>query len=214
MTQAIKITTTVLTMLALITLSTACKRDYEEFYFVGRVVGAELCSARTMGYMIEVEKPAGIGDTITVPAGVMRNAVMAYRSPRKLVKDQRIYGVGYLTEDFAALNCLGMYYYTLPEMILLSVDEDSNVFVKPSAEGKSRSVCAMPRRENEGCEENNNKKNWCADYFIIPYDKYRRNTGWRHGATHGSPASQAVPTSQREHCHRALHTDHARPPLH
>ncbi|MBQ9474151.1 MAG: hypothetical protein IJU81_07050 [Bacteroidales bacterium] len=149
MTQAIKITTTVLTMLALITLSTACKRDYEEFYFVGRVVGAELCSARTMGYMIEVEKPAGIGDTITVPAGVMRNAVMAYRSPRKLVKDQRIYGVGYLTEDFAALNCLGMYYYTLPEMILLSVDEDSNVFVKPSAEGKSRSVCAMPRRENE-----------------------------------------------------------------
>ena len=30
-----------------------------------------------------------------------------------------------------------------------------NVFVKPSAEGKSRSVCTMPRRENDGCGETN-----------------------------------------------------------
>ena len=30
-----------------------------------------------------------------------------------------------------------------------------NVFVKPSAEGKSRSVFTMPRRENDGCEETN-----------------------------------------------------------
>ncbi len=33
-----------------------------------------------------------------------------------------------------------------------------NVFDKPSAEGKSRSVCTMPRRENEGCEETNVQK--------------------------------------------------------
>ena len=33
-----------------------------------------------------------------------------------------------------------------------------NVFVKPSAEGKSRSVCTMPRRENEGFEETNIKR--------------------------------------------------------
>jgi len=33
-----------------------------------------------------------------------------------------------------------------------------NVFVKPSAEGKSRSVCTMPRRENDGFEETNIKR--------------------------------------------------------
>ena len=30
-----------------------------------------------------------------------------------------------------------------------------NVFDKPSAEGKSRSVCTMPRRESDGCEGTN-----------------------------------------------------------
>lgn len=33
-----------------------------------------------------------------------------------------------------------------------------NVFVKPSAEGKSRSVCTMQRRENDGFEETNIKR--------------------------------------------------------
>ena len=32
---------------------------------------------------------------------------------------------------------------------------NENVFDKPSAEGKSRSVCTMPRRGNDGCEETN-----------------------------------------------------------
>lgn len=31
----------------------------------------------------------------------------------------------------------------------------TNVFDKPRAEGKSRSVCTMPRRENVCCEETN-----------------------------------------------------------
>ena len=35
---------------------------------------------------------------------------------------------------------------------------NTNVFDKPRAEGKSRSVCTMPRRENEGCEETNEIK--------------------------------------------------------
>jgi hypothetical protein len=33
---------------------------------------------------------------------------------------------------------------------------NEDVFDKPSAEGKSRNVCTMPRRENDGCEETNN----------------------------------------------------------
>ena len=33
-----------------------------------------------------------------------------------------------------------------------------NVFVKPNAEGKSRSVCTMQRRENDGFEETNTKR--------------------------------------------------------
>ena len=120
----------VLLLLAVLLLATACKRDYDEFYFVGRVVGAELCSATTMGYLVEVEKPLAIGDTITVQSGTLSNAVMAYRAPRKLVKDERIFGVGYLTKDFAALNCIGIYNYNLPEMIILSVDEDSTKMKK------------------------------------------------------------------------------------
>ena len=31
----------------------------------------------------------------------------------------------------------------------------TNVFDKPRAEGESRSVCIMPRRENVCCEETN-----------------------------------------------------------
>ncbi|MBP5535559.1 MAG: hypothetical protein J6X62_02070 [Bacteroidales bacterium] len=112
-------------------MTAACKRDYEEFYFAGRVIGAELCSSTTMGYMIQVDRPSNIGDTITLGEAVQENAVMAYRSPRKLVKDERVYGVAYLTKDFAALNCIGIYNYKLPEMVLLSVDEDSaTVFSK------------------------------------------------------------------------------------
>ena len=34
-------------------------------------------------------------------------------------------------------------------------DEEANVFDKPSVEGKSRSVCTKPRRENDCCEETN-----------------------------------------------------------
>lgn len=38
-----------------------------------------------------------------------------------------------------------------------AVTAENNVFDKPSAEGKSRSVCIMPRRENVCCKETNEK---------------------------------------------------------
>ena len=40
-------------------------------------------------------------------------------------------------------------------LVLAESNIKMNVFDKPRAEGKSRSVCTMPRRENDGCEEMN-----------------------------------------------------------
>ncbi len=40
-------------------------------------------------------------------------------------------------------------------LVLAESNIKTNVFGKPRAEGKSRSVCSMPRRENDGCEETN-----------------------------------------------------------
>lgn len=103
----------------------ACNRDIEEFRFVGKVVGAELCSSSQTGYVIDIIAPDSIGGEITLSDGTYHNAVMAYRTSRRLVKDEVIYGVAYFTESYAALNCYGLIDNGLPEMILLSVDEDS-----------------------------------------------------------------------------------------
>ena len=103
----------------------SCGKTYEEFYFTGHCVGAEICSSHTMGYLIEVDYPKDLGDTITAYGKKYKNAIMGYRSPKMLKDGEVIYGVGYLQEGFAALNCMGIYYYSIPEVVLLSVDEDS-----------------------------------------------------------------------------------------
>ena len=106
-------------------LLTSCK-DYEEFRFVGKVVGAEMCTSTVVGYVIDLSYPDTLGGTIMINGLTYSHAVMAYRASRALKKDEVVYGVGYLTEDFSALNCFGLIDNDLPEIILLSVDEDSN----------------------------------------------------------------------------------------
>lgn len=103
----------------------SCEKRYEEFFFTARAAGAELCSAYTMGYVLEVEYPKGLGDTLTTVTEHLQNAVMGYRSPRQLKAGEVVYGVGYLQKGFAALNCMGIFNYTVPEMVIVSVDEDS-----------------------------------------------------------------------------------------
>lgn len=106
---------------------TSCKRNYEEFYFKGKVVDGQFCAATQMAYMIEVEYPEGIGDTITLNGVHYKNAVMGYRPPRLLKADETVYGVAYFYKDYAAYNCMFIFYDNLPEMFLLSVDEDPSV---------------------------------------------------------------------------------------
>lgn len=113
--------------LALMGLS-ACKRNYEEFKFKGKVVGAEMCSSRIIGYIIDFEKPEGYGDTITINGTRYQNAIMGYQATRRLKDGETIYGVAYAYKDFAALNCLIVYNNNLPEVSLISVDEDENIF--------------------------------------------------------------------------------------
>ena len=44
----------------------ACKKNYVEEYYSGTVVGIELCSTRTNGYLVDLKMPDSIGDTMTI----------------------------------------------------------------------------------------------------------------------------------------------------
>ncbi len=103
----------------------ACNRDVDEFRFKGKVVGAEMCTSSLMGYVIDISYPDSLGGSIMIDGTTYNHAVMAYRSSRLLKKDEVVYGVAYFTKSFAALNCLGLINSDLPEIVLLSVDEDS-----------------------------------------------------------------------------------------
>lgn len=105
-------------------LAVACNRDIDEFRFTGKVVGGKMCSSSQIGYVINILSPDSIGKAYTGADGTYSNAVMAYRASRLLKDGDTIYGVAYLTESYAALNCFGIIDNDLPEVILLSVDED------------------------------------------------------------------------------------------
>lgn len=100
-----------------------CNSDIDEFRFSGRVVGMAPCNASMLGYVVAIDTPDSIGDTITIEGSKYSNAVVGYRSPRMLSNQEYINGVAYSTHDFAAINCMGLFTSHLPEVILLSVDE-------------------------------------------------------------------------------------------
>ena len=115
-----------LVAIAIVT-TTSCKKEYEEFYFKGTVIGAELCGATEspQGYMMVIEKPADIGDTITYMGQHYENVIMGYGKNTRALRDgEVVYGVAYIFKNYAAMNCTGVFQYTLPEMVMLSVDED------------------------------------------------------------------------------------------
>lgn len=105
------------------TLLVSCGDD-EEFRFVGKVIGGRLCSPSLVGYIIEIQSPDDIGGTITIGNTTYNNTVMAYRASRILHNGEIVYGVAHKTSSFAALNCQGLIEEDLPEIILLSVDEE------------------------------------------------------------------------------------------
>lgn len=102
-----------------------CFADYEEYYFKGKVLGGDMCTGTRPMYLIEVEKPQGVGDTLTVDGKLHRNVVMGHRASRLMKDGETVYGVAYNTADYAAYNCFMIFDYQLPEVVLVSVDEDS-----------------------------------------------------------------------------------------
>ena len=115
----------IFTILTLTTiLLVACNRDIEEFRFTGKVVGGELCSNSQVAYILDIISPDSIGGEYTNSSGNYKNAVIAYRSSRILSQNDTIYGIAYMTKNYAALNCFGVIDNNLPEVILLSVDEE------------------------------------------------------------------------------------------
>ncbi len=102
----------------------SCEKSYDEFFFKALRIDAGYCNATSPSYMLQIVAPQGIGDTVTFNGTLYHNCVMAYRSPELIMHNDTIYGVGYLTRDYAVLNCNLISYPHLPEMGLLSVRED------------------------------------------------------------------------------------------
>lgn len=114
-------------MMAVVALSLAsCRKSYEEFYFKGIVRSMGICTATSPSYLIEIVSPDEIGDTVTIGGRFYSNCVMGYQSPTLLEKDT-VWGVGYITKDFALLHCSMKPFLGLPEMCILSGDEDPSV---------------------------------------------------------------------------------------
>ena len=54
----------------------ACKKTYVEELYSGKVVGVEMCNTRTNGYLIELDTPKGVGDTMTLGNKFYKNLVV------------------------------------------------------------------------------------------------------------------------------------------
>lgn len=102
----------------------SCNSDVDEFKFTGRVVGARMCSSSQLGYIIDIITPDSIGKSVTIDGIQYKNAVIGYRASRMLYSDDTIVAVGYVTKSYSNLNCMGDISLGLPEVVLLSVDED------------------------------------------------------------------------------------------
>jgi hypothetical protein len=102
----------------------ACKKTYVEEYYSGRVVGVEMCNTRTNGYLIELDSPKGVGDTMTLGSKFYKNLVIGYEAPTRLKDNQKISGVMYQTMGYANINCMFANTRSLQEVIILTVDEE------------------------------------------------------------------------------------------
>ncbi|MBQ7062091.1 MAG: hypothetical protein IJM88_02225 [Bacteroidales bacterium] len=103
-------------------LFAACNSDIEEFRFTGHVVGARLCSSTQLGYVIDLLDTEDMGVEFTANSLTYKHAVIGYKSPQRLMEDDTVTGVAYLTKSYAALNCFGIIEEELPEIIILSID--------------------------------------------------------------------------------------------
>ena len=110
---------------AALLLLSSCNRDVDEFKFKGYVVGGGACSASQVYYVIDILSPDSLGDDFTFGGFQYHHAVTAYKASRQLYQGDTIYGVAYFTKSYAELNCIGISDTKLPEIILLSTDEEA-----------------------------------------------------------------------------------------
>jgi hypothetical protein len=115
-----------LVVVAIVSVSVllACKKTYVEEYYSGKVVGVEMCNTRTNGYLIELDSPKGVGDTMTLGSKFYKNLVIGYEAPTRLKDNQKISGVMYQTMGYANINCMFANTRSLQEVIILTVDEE------------------------------------------------------------------------------------------
>ena len=100
----------------------SCKKDYEEVKFSGTVVGCLICNTKTWGYIIDLDSPSGYGDAVEFDGQQLKNAVVAYESPKQLRDSSSVSGVCYKTKDYGKINCQLIYKDDMPEVIILDID--------------------------------------------------------------------------------------------
>ena len=83
-----------------------------------------MCNTRTNGYLIELDSPKGVGDTMTLGSKFYKNLVIGYEAPTRLKDNQKISGVMYQTMGYANINCMFANTRSLQEVIILTVDEE------------------------------------------------------------------------------------------
>lgn len=102
----------------------SCGQDKDDFYFKGRIVAGNHCGYE-ITYLIEMELPKTGGDTITIDGRHVENAIVAHRAPVMHKIGDVVYGVARPVTDYAATHCGRIFYDRMPEMLLISTEEDS-----------------------------------------------------------------------------------------
>ena len=119
--KKIKIIITIaLIMLVNVFLLTRCK-DQNWNSLEGTVIGYEYCTSNIRGYLIEVQKPVGIGENIVINETYYSNVVKTYSQQTTALQigDQITGSYQFLTDSSICRICETLYQiYYVPEVVV------------------------------------------------------------------------------------------------
>lgn len=98
----------------------SCRRQNDNS-IEGKVIGYEYCTSEIYGYLIEVQSPAGIGETVYLYGTEHRNVVKTYsKTGKDLLIGDEIKGIYQITADSSICGyCQDIYLtYDVPEVII------------------------------------------------------------------------------------------------
>ena len=106
-------------------LALAACTKHEEIDFSGTIVDARYCTIEQAngGYVVALERPAGMGGTTTVGDVTYENVVLLYEPTRRIYVGDKIEGAFYLDDKYSRANCT--VHYTdeeLPEGVFTDID--------------------------------------------------------------------------------------------